>query len=70
MNDFGRTVKCYLAEYNIKQKSISQNLGVTEGAISQLINADNISLDKMQMIAEGLNCDLTITLSPKDNQGS
>jgi transcriptional regulator with XRE-family HTH domain len=65
MNDFGRAVKHYLTEYDVKQKSISQNLGVTEGAISQLINAENISLDKMQMIAKGLNCDLEIILKPQ-----
>ena len=65
MNDFGRAVKHYLTDYDVKQKSISQNLGVTEGAISQLINAENISLDKMQMIAKGLNCDLEIILKPQ-----
>lgn len=65
MNDFGRAVKHYLTEYDVKQKSISQNLGVTEGAISQLINAENISLDKMQMIAKGLNCNLEIILKPQ-----
>ena len=65
MNDFGRAVKHFLTEYDVKQKSISQNLGVTEGAISQLINAENISLDKMQMIAKGLNCDLEIILKPQ-----
>ena len=65
MNDFGRAVKHYLTEYDVKQKSISQNLGVTEGAISLLINAENISLDKMQMIAKGLNCDLEIILKPQ-----
>ena len=65
MNDFGRAVKHYLTEYDVKQKSISQNLGVTEGAISQLMKAKNRSLDKMQMIAKGLNSDLEIILKPQ-----
>lgn len=65
MNAFGYVVKKYLIENDLKQQIITDNSGVSKGAISQLLNRDNISLDKMQMIADALDCDLQIKLIPK-----
>mgnify|MGYP001635684034 CR=1 FL=1 len=64
MNDFGYVVKEYLLKNNLKQQIITDNSGVSKGAISQLLNRNNISLDKMKMIATALNCELEITLKP------
>ena len=65
MNQFGYIVKEYLLKQNLKQQLITDKLGTSKGAVSQLLNRDNISLDKMQAIAEALNCDLKITLEPR-----
>lgn len=67
MNRFGYVVKEYLLKNNLKQQIITDKLDVSKGAVSQLLNRDNISLDKMLLIAEALDCDLKIELVPKDS---
>lgn len=68
MNVFGYIVKQFLLKNDLKQQVITDNTGVSKGAISQLLNRDNISLDKMIMIADALNCDLEINLKPRSEK--
>lgn len=65
MNKFSAVVKEYLSKNNLKQKDIADNCESSEGAISQLLRNDGISLTKMEMIAEALNCELEIGLVDK-----
>ncbi len=65
MNQFGYVVKQYLLKNGIKQQTITDKLGNSKGAVSQLLNRDNISLDKMLEIAAALDCDLEIKLNPR-----
>lgn len=67
MNAFGYVVKKYLLDNNLKQNDIVENSTMTKANVSQLINRDNISLDKMLLIADALDCDLEIKLVPKPN---
>ena len=67
MNQFSLQVKEYLLRNNLKQKDIVEKLGLSKNAISQSLNRDNISLDKMILIAEALDCDLEIKLVPKSD---
>lgn len=67
MNAFGYVVKKYLLDNNLKQNDIVENSTMTKANVSQLINRDNISLDKMLLIADALDCDLEIKLVPKSN---
>lgn len=67
MNIFGYTVKRYLLDNGLKQNHIVENSDMTKANVSQLLNRDNISLDKMLLIAEALDCDLEIKLVPKSN---
>ena len=66
MNNFGYTVKKHLLDNGLKQQIISDKCDLSKGAVSQLLNRDNISLDKMIMISEALDCDLEITLKPRN----
>ncbi len=66
MNQFSLQVKEYLLKNNLKQKDIVEKLGLSKNAVSQALSRDNISLDKMLLIAEALDCDLKIELVPKD----
>ncbi len=71
MNQFSLQVKEYLLKNNLKQKDIVNKLGLSKNAISQALTRDNISLDKMLLIADALNCDLEITLKPRvDSQST
>lgn len=65
MNRFTFLVKEYLLKNNLKQKIISDNLNMSSSATSQLLSQDNISLNKMLLIAEALDCDLKIELIPR-----
>ena len=65
MNQFSLQVKEYLLRNNLKQKDILEKLGLSKNAISQSLNRDNISLDKMLLIADALDCDLEIKLVPR-----
>lgn len=65
MNQFSLQVKEYLLRNNLKQKDIVEKLGLSKNAISQSLNRDNISLDKMILIADALDCDLEIRLVPR-----
>lgn len=66
MNQFSLQVKEYLLRNNLKQKDIVEKLGLSKNAVSQSLNRDNISLDKMLLIADALDCDLEIRLVPRD----
>lgn len=65
MNQFSLQVKEYLLRNNLKQKDIVEKLGLSKNAISQSLNRDNISLDKMILIADALDCDLEVRLVPR-----
>ena len=68
MNQFSLQVKEYLLRNNLKQKDIVEKLGLSKNAVSQSLNRDNISLDKMILIADALGCDLEIKLVPRDTR--
>lgn len=68
MNQFALQVREYLLKNNLKQKTIVDKLGLSKNAVSQALSRDNISLDKMLLIAEALDCDLKIELIPKKNK--
>lgn len=65
MNKFGRIVKQYLFDNDIKQQEIVDKMNVAKNTISQSLNRPNVTLDTMLRIAEALNCDLEIKLVPK-----
>lgn len=65
MNQFSLQVKEYLLRNNLKQKDIVEKLGLSKNAVSQSLNRDNISLDKMILIADALDCDLEVRLVPR-----
>ena len=65
MNQYGYIVKEYLLKNDLKQQLLIEKLGISKSAVSQLLNRDNISLDKMRAIADALDCDLKITLEPR-----
>ena len=65
MNQFSLAVKRFLIENDLKQKYIVDKLGLSKNAVSSSLNRDNISLEKMQAIADALDCDLEITLKPR-----
>ena len=68
MNQFALQVREYLLKNNLKQKTIVDKLGLSKNAVSQALSRDNISLDKMLLIAEALDCDLKIELIPRKNK--
>lgn len=68
MNQFSLQVKEYLLRNNLKQKDIVEKLGLSKNAVSQSLNRDNISLDKMILIADALDCDLEVRLVPRDTR--
>lgn len=68
MNQFSLQVKEYLLRNNLKQKDIVEKLGLSKNAVSQSLNRDNISLDKMILIADALDCDLEVKLVPRDTR--
>ena len=65
MNQYGYIVKDYLLKNDLKQQLLIEKLGISKSAVSQLLNRENISLDKMRAIADALDCDLEIILKPR-----
>lgn len=68
LNLFGNVVKHYLIDNDLTQKSIADTLNTGRNTINNLLNRDNISLDKMIMIADALDCDLEINLKPRSEK--
>lgn len=66
MNIFGRIVKQYLLDNDIKQQEIVDKMNVAKNTVSQSLNRPNVTLDTMLRIADALNCDLEIKLVPRD----
>ena len=67
MNIFGNIVKKWCIDNQITQQQIANNMMINQSAVANLLNRDNISLDKMQAIARALNCKLVIDLVPIDD---
>ena len=65
MNIFGNIVRHYMIDTKITQKEVAERIGCNPNTVSQLLNRDNISLEKMQAIADALDCDLEIILKPR-----
>lgn len=68
MNIFGRVVKQYLLDNDIKQQEIVDKMNVAKNTISQSLNRSNVTLDTMLRVANALNCDLEIKLIPKSKK--
>ncbi len=68
MNQFGLQIKEYLLKNNLKQQIIADKLGLSKNAVSQALSRDNISLDKMELIADAINCDVVISVIPRLNK--
>ena len=62
---FGDLVKIELIRQKATQKQLAGKINLTTNAVNSLLNRDNISLDKMKMLADALNCELKIELIPK-----
>lgn len=67
MNIFGNMVKKWCIDHQITQQQIANTMMVNQSAVANLLNRDNISLDKMQAIAKALNCRLVIDLVSVDD---
>lgn len=67
MNIFGRIVKQYLLDNDIRQQEIVDKMNVAKNTVSQSLNRPNVTLDTMLKIADALDCDLEIKLVPKPN---
>ena len=70
MNIFGNLVKKTLIDKHMTQIELGTRLGTDKRSINSLLNRNNISLNKMIEISNALDCDLVISLVPKDKQGS
>lgn len=68
MNVFGDTVKKVLIDKHITQVEVALKIGIHKSSLNSLLNRNNISLEKMQEIADALDCDLVISLVPKEPQ--
>lgn len=64
MNTFTLELKKYMLDNNISQNDIALKCGLSKQAVSNLFNRDNISLDKMKMLANACECDVCFTFVP------
>lgn len=58
MNTFATAFKHYLIEHNISQSDLAIKCNISPQAVSNLLNRDNISLDKMNMLVNAVGCEL------------
>ena len=68
MNRFAKTFKKYLVDKEISQNEIAEACGLSKQAISSLMNRNNLSLDKMLMLADAANCNIDFVFTPKSDQ--
>ena len=66
MSIYGNMIKKILIDKNVTQTEIAHRLNMSVSGFNSLLNRDNISLDKMLLIADALDCDLKIELVPKE----
>ncbi len=65
MNIFGNKVKKMLIDKGMTQKEVAEKMNISLTGFSGLINRDTVQLNKMQAIADALDCELVIELKPK-----
>ncbi|MBQ9947299.1 MAG: helix-turn-helix transcriptional regulator [Oscillospiraceae bacterium] len=62
---FGNMVKKILIDKGMSQKELASLCGISANNLNNILNRDNVTLDKMKQISEALDCELTIELKPK-----
>lgn len=66
MNKFAKELKKVMIDNDINQNELAEKCNISKQAISNLFNRDNISLDKMMMLAKGCNCDFDFVFKSLD----
>ncbi len=67
MNTFAKAFKKYMIENEISQNEIAEKCNLTKQAISNLFNRNNISLDKMLMLANAAGCKIDFVFNKSDD---
>ena len=58
---FSKALKHYMVENDIPQNVIAEKCGLSKQAISNLFNRNNISLEKMEMLAKAVGCEVVFS---------
>ena len=54
-----KQLKSLLKEYGVSQRGIANHMGITPQALTQRLNADDISLSTLQGIADAIHIELS-----------
>ena len=68
MNTFGLDVKKLLIDKHMSQKELALLLNKSERNLSKILNSSNQTYETMLSIADALECDLVISLVPKEQK--
>ncbi|MEU8852225.1 helix-turn-helix domain-containing protein [Streptomyces sp. NPDC048564] len=67
--DIAGTIEWFLQKYEVPQKELAANLGVSEGRVSQILCGDtNLTLRSLAAVAAALDAHFEVRLVPNDPQ--
>ncbi len=64
--ELDKYIKKILIDKNIKQVELAQKMDISRASLGGLISRNKMGIDKLEEIANALNCDVKITFIDKD----
>lgn len=65
--ELDKYIKKVLIDKDIKQIELAQKMGISRASLGGLISRNKMGIDKLEELANALNCDVKITFIDKEN---
>lgn len=65
--ELDKYIKKVLIDKDVKQIELAQKMGISRASLGGLISRNKMGIDKLEELANALNCDVKITFIDKEN---
>lgn len=65
--ELDKYIKKILIDKEIKQIELAQKMGISRASLGGLISRNKMGIDKLEELANALNCDVKITFVDKES---
>lgn len=65
--ELDKYIKKVLIDKDVKQIELAQKMGISRASLGGLISRNKMGIDKLEELANALNCDVKITFVDKEN---
>ena len=65
--ELDKYIKKVLIDKDVKQVDLAQKLNISRASLGGLISRNKMGIDKLEELADALNCDVKITFVDRDS---